>query len=79
MTSWIAAILVCAGAGLLAVDETLRFLAVENVLVNNDGFWTRASDYYLYRDEIEGFHRDGLLARLDRRHAGFHLTCHRLA
>lgn len=42
--------------GRLDVDGVLRFLAVENVLVNSDGFWTRASDYYLYRDERGYFH-----------------------
>ncbi len=38
-------------APLLDVDGALRFLAVEVALVNTDGFWTRASDYSLYRDE----------------------------
>lgn len=42
--------------GWLDVDGVLRFLAVDNALVNNDGFWTRASDYYLYRDERGCFH-----------------------
>ena len=42
--------------GRLDVDGVLRFLAVDNALVNNDGFWTRASDYYLYRDERGCFH-----------------------
>ena len=35
---------------LLDVDGVLRFLALENVLANNDGYWTRASDYSLYLD-----------------------------
>lgn len=42
--------------GLLDVEGTLRFLALDIVLVNGDGFWTRASDYYLCRDERGCFH-----------------------
>ena len=38
-------------AGLLNVDGALRFLAIENALVNTDGYWTRASDYNIYLDE----------------------------
>jgi hypothetical protein len=38
-------------AGLLNVDGALRFLAIENVLANTDGYWTRASDYNIYLDE----------------------------
>jgi hypothetical protein len=41
---------------ILAVDEVLRFLAVENALINNDGYWARASDYSLYVDEAGRFH-----------------------
>ena len=41
---------------LLDVDGVLKFLAVDNALANNDGFWTRASDYDLYRDEKGCFH-----------------------
>ncbi|HYC77191.1 MAG TPA: CotH kinase family protein [Planctomycetota bacterium] len=41
---------------LLDVDGALWFLALENVLVNNDGYWTRASDYALYRDAKGVFH-----------------------
>lgn len=33
----------------LDIDETLRFLALDVALVNSDGYWTRASDYNLYR------------------------------
>lgn len=40
----------------LNVDGALRFLALENALINNDGFWTRASDYSLYLDEGGRFH-----------------------
>ena len=43
-------------APLLDVDGALKFLALDNALSNNDGFWTRASDYYLYRDTQGRFH-----------------------
>ncbi|MBM3844715.1 MAG: spore coat protein CotH, partial [Verrucomicrobia bacterium] len=33
-----------------------RFLALENVLVNTDGYWSRASDYNLYRHPSGRFH-----------------------
>ena len=36
---------------LLNIDGALRFLAIENALVNTDGYWTRASDYNIYLDE----------------------------
>src|SRR5690606_14968240 len=41
---------------MLDIDETLWFLALDNALVNSDGYWTRASDYSLYRDEKGVFH-----------------------
>jgi hypothetical protein len=41
---------------LLDIDGALRFLAVEVALVNSDGYWTRASDYNLYRDPAGRFH-----------------------
>lgn len=41
---------------LLDVDAALRFLAVDNALVNGDGYWTRASDYSLYMDPGGRFH-----------------------
>ncbi|MBL9137794.1 MAG: CotH kinase family protein [Verrucomicrobiales bacterium] len=41
---------------LLDVDGALRFLALENTLINNDGYWIRASDYSLYQDEKGVFH-----------------------
>lgn len=41
---------------ILDIDGTLRFLALDNVLVNNDGYWTRGSDYSLYRDQAGKFH-----------------------
>jgi hypothetical protein len=43
-------------APLLDVDEALKFLALEVALVNSDGYWIRASDYSLYRDENGRFH-----------------------
>ncbi len=33
---------------MLDLDGVLRFLALENVLANSDGYWTRASDYMIY-------------------------------
>lgn len=41
---------------ILDIDETLWFLALDNALVNSDGYWTRASDYSLYRDPAGKFH-----------------------
>ena len=32
----------------LDIDSYLKFLALDNVLVSGDGFWTRGSDYSLY-------------------------------
>jgi spore coat protein CotH len=43
-------------SSILDVDGALRFLALDNALVNNDGYWTRASDYSLYRDASGKFH-----------------------
>jgi spore coat protein CotH len=43
-------------APLLDVDATLRFLAVDNALMNSDGYWTRASDYNAYIDATGRFH-----------------------
>jgi hypothetical protein len=43
-------------AAVLDIDGALKFLALDNVLVNTDGYWTRASDYYLYLDESGRFH-----------------------
>jgi spore coat protein CotH len=43
-------------APILDVDEVLKFLALEVTLVNGDGYWTRASDYSLYRDAAGRFH-----------------------
>jgi spore coat protein CotH len=41
---------------ILDIDGALGFLAVENVLINTDGYWIRSSDYNLYRDEKGKFH-----------------------
>jgi spore coat protein CotH len=43
-------------APLLDVEGALWFLALENVLINGDGYWIRASDYSLYLDEAGKFH-----------------------
>jgi hypothetical protein len=41
---------------ILDVDEALWFLALDNALINSDGYWIRASDYSLYRDKDGKFH-----------------------
>jgi spore coat protein CotH len=41
---------------MLDLEGTLKFLALDNATVNGDGFWTRASDYYLYLDVKGRFH-----------------------
>lgn len=38
------------------LDGALRFLALDVALVNADGYWTRASDYYIYLDPDGRFH-----------------------
>jgi CotH kinase protein len=43
-------------APVLDVDAALKFLALDVALVNNDGFWTRASDYSIYQDVKGRFH-----------------------
>ncbi|HVY71860.1 MAG TPA: CotH kinase family protein, partial [Verrucomicrobiae bacterium] len=43
-------------APLLDIDGALKFLALENALVNNDGYWIRTSDYALYEDTKGQFH-----------------------
>jgi spore coat protein CotH len=40
----------------LDLDGALWFLALENVLINSDGYWIRASDYSIYLDEKGKFH-----------------------
>lgn len=41
---------------ILNIDGVLRFLAIENTLINSDGYWIRASDYNIYLDEKGKFH-----------------------
>ncbi len=41
---------------LLDVDGALRFLALDNALINNDGYWIRTSDYSIYQDDKGRFH-----------------------
>ncbi|MFN0104641.1 MAG: CotH kinase family protein [Bryobacteraceae bacterium] len=41
---------------ILDIEGTLKFLALDKALINNDGYWTRASDYSLYLDEKGKFH-----------------------
>ena len=48
--------LVAALDPLLDIDEALRFLAVDNALANSDGYYSRNSDYGIYRDEDGRFH-----------------------
>ena len=43
-------------APVLDVEGVLKFLALENALVNTDGYWARASDYNIYQDERGQFH-----------------------
>jgi hypothetical protein len=40
----------------LDVDGALKFLALENALINSDGYWIRSSDYNLCQDERGRFH-----------------------
>jgi hypothetical protein len=41
---------------ILDVDQLLWFLALDVVLINNDGYWVRASDYSIYQDDEGKFH-----------------------
>jgi hypothetical protein len=43
-------------APILDVDGALKFLALDKAAINNDGFWTRASDYSIYEDPDGKFH-----------------------
>lgn len=43
-------------APMLNIDETLWFLALDNALINSDGYWVRASDYSLFLDKQGVFH-----------------------
>ena len=41
---------------ILDIDAALWFLALDNALVNNDGYWVRASDYSIFCDQRGKFH-----------------------
>ncbi|HEU0118883.1 MAG TPA: CotH kinase family protein [Bryobacteraceae bacterium] len=41
---------------ILDIDGALKFLALDKALINNDGYWARASDYSIYLDEKGKFH-----------------------
>lgn len=41
---------------MLDIDGALWFLAIDNALINCDGYWIRASDYSLARDDSGKFH-----------------------
>ncbi len=41
---------------MLDIDQALWFLALDCALINNDGYWVRASDYSIYLDENHKFH-----------------------
>jgi spore coat protein CotH len=43
-------------APMLDIEEVLKFLALDLISVNGDGFWSRQSDYSLYLDEKGKFH-----------------------
>lgn len=43
-------------APILDIDETLWFLAVDVATSNSDGYWARASDYYIYQSTDGKFH-----------------------
>ena len=42
--------------GVLDIDGALWFLAADIALINSDGYWTRASDYNIYKDPSGVFH-----------------------
>lgn len=43
-------------APMLDIDGALWFLALDNALINSDGYWVRASDYSIFRDQAGKFH-----------------------
>lgn len=43
-------------APIFDIDAALKFLALESVFINDDGYWIRASDYNLYLDVKGIFH-----------------------
>jgi spore coat protein CotH len=40
----------------LDVEETIRFLALDNIFMDSDGYYSRGSDYYVYMDPDQRFH-----------------------
>lgn len=40
----------------LDVDEAIRFLALDNVFMDSDGYYSRGSDYYVFKDPEGVFH-----------------------
>ena len=43
-------------ARIFNIDRALWFLALENVFIDNDGYFSRASDYAIYQDPLGRFH-----------------------
>jgi hypothetical protein len=43
-------------APIFDIDSALKFLALENTFINDDGYWIRTSDYNLYLDTTGRFH-----------------------
>ena len=43
-------------APIFDIDAALKFLALESVFINDDGYWIRSSDYNLYLDEKGRLH-----------------------
>src|SRR6185436_684987 len=43
-------------APMLDIDGVLWFLALDNALINGDGYWVRSSDYSIYQDTKGQFH-----------------------
>ena len=41
---------------MLDIDGALWFLALDNALINNDGYWIRTSDYGIYQEVNGRFH-----------------------
>jgi hypothetical protein len=41
---------------MLDIDGALKFLALDNALINGDGYWNDGSDFNLYQDEKGRFH-----------------------
>jgi len=56
LTETKAGLLEVALSPILDIDGALKFLALQNVLINNDGYWIRTSDYSIYEDKSGRFH-----------------------